>query len=118
MTDTPPPPGPDALPRTGRGWGCVGGGALFASTAIIGWLLAILLYGLVVEQWEMIRVRREFSSDWVFLYAPLFAMGCGAVVAFWVSRRASAARLTLLILLAGTAALVGGVALFGLGGLI
>lgn len=66
----------------------------------------------------MIRVRREFSYDWVFLYAPLFAMGCGAVVALWVSRRASAARLTLLILLAGTAALVGGVALFGQGGLI
>jgi len=40
------------------------------------------------------------------------------VVALWVSRRASAARLTSLILLAGTAALVGGVALFGLGGLI
>lgn len=117
MTDT-PPPGPEDKPRTASGWGCVGVGALFAFTAIIGWLLAILLFGLVVEQWEMIRVRRDFSHDWVFLYAPLFAMGCGAAVAFWASRRASAARLTLLILLAGTAALVGGVALFGLGGLI
>lgn len=117
MTDA-PPPGPDEKLRTGRGRGCAGIGALFAFTAIIGWLLAILAYGLVVEQWAMVRVRREFSYDWVFLYAPLFAMGCGAVVALWVSRRTSAARLTLLILLAGTAALVGGVALFGLGGLI
>ena len=117
MTET-PPPGPDDMPRTGRGWGCIGVGALFAFTAIIGWLLAILLFGLVVEQWAMIRVRREFSYDWVFLYAPLFAMGSGAVVALWALRRASAARLTLLILLAGAAALVGGVALFGLGGLI
>ena len=118
MEGAQPPSGPAEKVGSGRGWGCVAVGVLFAVTAIFGWLLAILLYGVLVEQWAMIRVRREFSYDWVFLYAPLFAMGCGGVVALWASRRASAARLTLLILLAGTATLVGGIALFGLGGLI
>ena len=117
MTDT-PPPGPDDMPRTGRGWGCIGVGALFAFTAIIGWLLAILLFGLVVEQWAIIRVRREFSYDWVFLYAPLFAIGIGLAAAFLASRRASAARMTLLITVTGAIALLAGVVLFGLGGLI
>jgi hypothetical protein len=55
--------------------GCVAAGALFAIVAILGWLIAITAYGLVVEQWEMIKVRREFSYDWAFLYAPLFGIG-------------------------------------------
>lgn len=113
-----PAPGPDMPPAPPRGPGCLVVGAAFAVTLIIGWLLAITLYGLVVEQWEWIRVRREFSYDWAFLYAPLFAVGCGIAVAFWASRRALAARLTLLIVIAGAIALVGGVALLGLGGLI
>ena len=52
-----PTPGPE---RTRAG--CVAAGALFAIVAILGWLMAITVYGLVVEQWEMIQVRREFSS--------------------------------------------------------
>ncbi|WP_332817393.1 hypothetical protein [Sphingopyxis sp.] len=113
-----PAPGPETPAARPRGPGCLVVGAAFAVTLIIGWLLAITAYGLVVEQWEWIRVRREFSYDWAFLYAPLFAIGCGMAVAFWASRRASAARLTLLIVVAGVIALVGGVALLGLGGLI
>ncbi len=98
--------------------GCVAAGALFAIVAILGWLIAITAYGLVVEQWEMIEVRREFSYDWVFLYAPLFAVGIGLAAAFLISRRASAARMTLLITTTGAIALLAGVVLFGLGGLI
>ncbi len=110
---TEPAPGPE---RTRSG--CVAAGALFAIVAILGWLIAITAYGLVVEQWEMIEVRREFSYDWVFLYAPLFAIGLGLAAAFLISRRASAARMTLLITTTGAIALLAGVVLFGLGGLI
>ena len=66
----------------------------------------------------MIEVRREFSYDWAFVYAPLFAIGLGLTVAFLASRRASAARMTLLITVTGAIALLAGVVLFGLGGLI
>lgn len=98
--------------------GCVAAGALFAIVAILGWLIAITAYGLVVEQWEMIEVRREFSYDWTFFYAPLFAIGLGVAATFLASRRASAARTTLLITVTGAIALLAGVVLFGLGGLI
>ena len=110
-------PGPDR-PEPRSGAGCVAAGALFAIVAILGWLIAITSYGLVVEQWEMIKVRREFSYDWAFLYAPLFGIGLGMASAFWASRRASAARMTLLIVVTGTIAVLGGVVLLGLGGLI
>ncbi|MGN7932382.1 hypothetical protein [Sphingopyxis sp. 22461] len=114
---TEPAPGPER-PGTRSGAGCLAAGALFAIVAILGWLIAITAYGLVVEQWEMIEVRREFSYDWAFVYAPLFAIGLGAAAAFAASRRASAARMTLLIVVTGAIALLGGVVLFGLGGLI
>lgn len=100
------------------GAGCLAAGALFAVVFVALWLAAVTLYGLVVEQWEMVRVRREFSYDWVFLYAPLIAAGFGAVAAFFAMRRLAAARLTLLILVTGLVALFGGILLFGLGGLI
>ena len=54
---TEPAPGPER-PETRAGAGCVAAGALFAIVAILGWLIAITAYGLVVEQWEMIEVRR------------------------------------------------------------
>lgn len=111
MTDPTP-----AAPR--KEAGCLIGGALFAVTFVAGWLAAITLYGLVVEQWEMVRVRREFSYDWAFLWAPLIALGCGLAVAFRVMRRLSAMRAMLLALAAGLVALFGGIVLFGLGGLI
>lgn len=114
---TEPAPGLDHT-DTRSGAGCVAAGALFAIVVILGWLIAITAYGLVVEQWKMIEVRREFSHDWVFLYAPLFAIGLGLTVAFLASRRASAARMTLLITVTGAIALLAGVVLFGLGGLI
>lgn len=98
--------------------GCLAGGALFAVVFVAVWLAAITLYGLVVEQWEMVRVRREFSYDWAFLYAPLIAFGLALAAAFLATRRLPAARLTLLIVTVGLIALFGGILLFGLGGLI
>jgi len=100
------------------GAGCLAGGALFAVVFGAIWLAAITLYGLIVEQWGLVRVRREFSYDWVFLYAPSIALGVGLASAFWATRRLPAARLTLLILTTGLIALFGGILLLGLGGLI
>lgn len=112
-----PAPGPER-PEPRPGVGCVAAGALFGVVAIVAWLIAITAYGLVVEQWEMIAVRREFSYDWVFVWAPLFAIGLGLATTLLASRRASAARMTLLITVTGAIALLAGVVLFGLGGLI
>lgn len=100
------------------GAGCLAGGALFAVVFVAMWLAAITLYGLVVEQWELVRVRREFSYDWAFLYAPLIALGLGLAGAFWATRRLPAARMTMLILTTGLIALFGGILLLGFGGLI
>ncbi len=98
--------------------GCLAASALFVVVFAVVWLAAITLYGLVVEQWELIRARREFSYDWVFLYAPLIAIGCGTAMAFVAARRFPAARVTMLILLTGLIARFGGLLLFGLGGLV
>ena len=59
--------------------GCLAAGALFAVVFIAVWLAAITLYGLVVEQWEMVSVRHEFGYEWAFLYAPLIAFGLGTL---------------------------------------
>ncbi len=98
--------------------GCLAGGALFAVVFVAVWIAAITLYGLIVEQWELVRVRREFGYDWAFLYAPLIAFGLGLAAAFFATRRLPAARMTLLIVTVGLIALFGGILLFGLGGLI
>lgn len=115
----PPTPGAESQPAAAkRAAGCFALGVVFAFVAIIGWFAAVLIYGLVVQQWGWVKVRREFEYDWVFLYAPLFAIGIGLAAAFGLGRRASAARLTILAVTAGLVALVAGVLLFGLGGLI
>lgn len=117
MASTPlPDPAPDNPRR--RGAGCLAGAALSAVLFVAIWLAAITVYGLVVEQWEMVRVRREFGYDWAFLYAPLIAFGVALASAFLAMRRVSAARMTLLILATGLVALFGGILLFGIGGLI
>lgn len=98
--------------------GCLAGGALFAVIFVAVWLAAITLYGLVVEQWELIEVRREFSYGWAFVYAPLIALGAGLAAAFAATRRLPAVRVTLLIVTTGLLALFAGIVLFGLGGLL
>lgn len=98
--------------------GCLIGGALFAAVFVAVWLAAITLYGLVVEQWELVRVRREFGYEWAFLWAPLIALALGFAAAFLATRRYAAARLTLLILAAGLVALFGALLFFGLGALL
>ncbi|HMO77546.1 MAG TPA: hypothetical protein PKD99_17890 [Sphingopyxis sp.] len=104
-------------PRGGAA-GCLIGGALFAAVFVAVWLAAITLYGLVVEQWEMVRVRREFGYEWAFVWAPLIAFGLAVAAALLGTRRYPAARLTLLILAAGLVALFLAILLFGLGALL
>lgn len=101
-----------------RGGGCLAAGALFAVVFAAVWLAGVTAYGIVVEQWKMIRVRGDFDHDWVFLYSPLIALGFGAAAAFAVMRRGSAVRLTLLILTSGLIALFAGILFFGLGGMM
>ncbi|KTE22590.1 hypothetical protein ATE67_01215 [Sphingopyxis sp. H050] len=108
-------PADGAARRTAAG--CLAAGALFAVVFVAVWLAAITMYGLVVEQWEMVKVRREFSYDWAFLYAPLIAFGLGIAASFVATRRLPAARLILLIVVVGLIALFVGILLFGLGGL-
>lgn len=98
--------------------GCLAGGALFAVVFVAVWLAAITLYGLIVEQWELVTVRREFGHGWAFVYAPLIALGAGLAAAFWTTRRLPALRVTLSIVTAGLVALFVGIVLFGLGGLL
>lgn len=107
----------DGAPPRG-GVGCLIGGALFAVVFVAVWLAAMTLYGLVVEQWEWVRVRREFSYEWAFVWAPLISSALGFAAAFVATRRYAAARLTLLVLAAGLVTLFGAILLFGLGALL
>ena len=116
MPDTQPPDRREGA--RGGMTGCLAAGAMFAVVFVAAWLAAVTLYGLVVEQWEMVRVRREFSYDWAFLWAPLIAFGAATATGFAATRRLSAARRTLLVVVTGLIALFGALLLFGLGGLL
>lgn len=113
MKDEAPPAKKD--PRGGGG--CLAAGALFGVLFVSIWLAAVTFYG-VIEQWGLVRDRAQFRNDWVFLYAPLVALGVGTAAAFSTMRRPWAARVVLWILTATLIALFGGIVLFGLGGLL
>ncbi len=104
-----------APPRRG-GCGLAAALSLVVFAAI--WLAAVTGYGLVAEQWEIVRPRRALAHHWVFGYAPLIALGFALLTAFVVMRRRAAARMTLLILSAGLVAFFGGILFLGVGGLI
>ena len=97
--------------------GCLAAGAMFAAGFVAAWVFAVVAYGFVVEEWGMIRVRREFGYDWGLLYAPLFAIGCATAAAWFASRGVSGTRLTLIVVVAALIGLFAAIALFGVGGL-
>lgn len=103
---------------TPRRGGCGLAAALSIVVFVAIWLAAVTGYGLVAEQWEIVRPRRALAHHWVFGYAPLIALGFALLTAFVVMRRRAAARMTLLILSAGLVALFGGILFLGVGGLI
>lgn len=77
----------EPLASSGRGGGCLAQSALFLGVAIAAAFAAMMAYVLVVEQWELIAVRREFLLDMALLYAPLCGIVAGASALVWRSRR-------------------------------
>jgi hypothetical protein len=71
--------------------------SLFSGVAVAGWVVAILIYSLVVEQWALVAVRREFGYDIAFLWAPLFGLMSAAAACFWASRGSAQTRRTPLL---------------------
>ena len=106
----------DPAPRSPAA-GCLATGALFAAVFVAAWVFAVVAYGFLVEEWGLIRVRREFSYDWGLLYAPLFATGCATVAAWFGTRSVSGTRLVLIGIAAALIALFAAILLFGVGGL-
>ena len=106
----------DPAPRSPAA-GCLAAGALFAAVFVAAWVFAVVAYGFLVEEWGMIRVRREFGYDWGLLYAPLFAIGCATVAAWLGARGVSGLRLTLIVVVGVLLALFAAIILFGVGGL-
>ena len=77
----------EPLTSSARGGGCLAQSALFFGVAIAAAFAAMMVYVLVVEQWGLIAVRREFSLDMALLYAPLCGMVAGACALAWHARR-------------------------------
>jgi hypothetical protein len=69
-----------------RGAGCLMLALLFGGVAVAGWVVTILLYSLVVEEWGLITVRREFGLDIAMLWAPVAGLVLGAIACFWATR--------------------------------
>jgi hypothetical protein len=73
--------------------GCLGLGLLFVGTTISTALVTLFAYVLVVEQFALIAVRREFSYEMGLVWAPLAGLLAGIAALFWALRsRASAKR--------------------------
>lgn len=90
-------------------------GTIFVVVAFAVWLVAVIAYGFIVEEWRWIKVRREFGYDWGLLYAPLLALGVATAAAYFVSQRISTMRMIILTLAAGLLVFFGLLLLFGLG---
>jgi hypothetical protein len=95
--------------------GCFTLGLIFGAVTVSGWVITILLYGLIVEQWGLIAVRREFGYDMGLLWAPLTGLVLATLACFWVTRGAANAARGGLI--AGVALLVALALLIGFAGL-
>jgi hypothetical protein len=107
------PPGKQAGVR-----GCLTLAAIFLVFTLAGALATLAVYSLIVEQWELIRVPREFGFEMI-LYAPLSGLACGFVAAFWATRGGpSARRAPVLLSLGLTVALGLLVVFFGLGAVL
>jgi hypothetical protein len=104
--NNPPPVGPGCLTLFGLG----------IATMVAGWLFAIAVYTLLVEQWGLITVRREFSLDMALLWAPLFGIAVALAVTFFFGRRSSPKSRAVAALLVALAVATGLLLLFfGLG---
>jgi hypothetical protein len=85
--------------------GCVPIGVLFVSVCGAGALLTMVAYVLVVEQWGLIAVRREFGYD-MLLYAPLAGLIMAVLSLMWAMRQSAPRILRVAGLIAGMGALI------------
>jgi hypothetical protein len=98
-----------------NGPGCLGLGLLFAGVTLAATLVTMFAYILVVEQWGLIAVRREFSFD-MLLYAPLTGLVVASVAVLLATRgQASPQRTIALAGISGVAGLFLLILFFGLG---
>lgn len=109
----------DASPAKNAGAsGCLTLAAVFLVFSVAGALVTLMLYSLVVEQWELIAVPREFGFEMI-LYAPLSGLVCGFAAAFWSTRGGpSARRAPVLLSLGLVVALALLLVFFGLGAVV
>ena len=85
----------DATPDSGRG--CLTLLAVFLVISLAGTLVTLTLFALVVQEWELMGVPREFGFDMI-VYAPLSGLVCGFAAVFWAARGGPSARWTPLLL--------------------
>jgi len=98
--------------------GCLTLAAIFLVFTLAGALATLALYSLVVEQWGLIRVRREFGYEMI-LYAPLAGLACGFAAAFWFTRGGPSARRAPVLLSLGLIVALGLLLVFfGLGAVL
>ena len=79
-------PGEQPAEHRANSTGCLALGLLFGGVAVAGALVALFGYTLIVEQWGLISVRREFGYDMAFLWAPLSGLIAGCVALIWATR--------------------------------
>ena len=109
-------PQADGAPPASVGPGCLTLFGLGIATMVAGWLCVLAVYTLLVEQWGLIAVRREFSLDMALLWAPLFGIVVALAVTYFFGRRSSPKGRAVAALLVALAVAAGMLLLFvGLG---
>ena len=109
-------PQADGAPPASVGPGCLTLFGLGIATMVAGWLCVLAVYTLLVEQWGLIAVRREFSLDMALLWAPLFGIVVALAVTYFFGRRSSTKSRAAAALLVALAVAAGMLLLFvGLG---
>lgn len=68
--------------------GCLWSIFIFVAASIGITIAVILTYGLLIEQWNLIAVPREFGFDMI-LYAPLIGLLVGSAVTYFALQNRS-----------------------------
>lgn len=84
MTSAGPPAGADTTPSGGPG--CLTLFGLGIATMVAGWFVAIAAHTLLIDQWRLVAVPREFGFDVALLWAPLFAIAVTIAVTLYFGR--------------------------------
>jgi hypothetical protein len=79
---------PSTEPSESKKGGCAVPVFVFVVTSIGISFAVILIYGLLVEQWNLIQVPREFGFDMI-LYAPLLGVLAGGICTYFAVQNPS-----------------------------